>query len=880
MRAIRTTSRQTAQRLLAGDGRIWVLNAGIALAAIALLLGPVSDLDDPHLGVHIPWWVLAVGFLAAERAVVHLHFRRSAHSFSLGDLPLVLGLLFVAPVELVFAGLVGPAVVLLFDRRLPIIKLVFNTAQFTLTTCIAVVVFRSLADSIGGFGPLVWLVALLAMQLAAMVTVLLIGAAISLSEGQIGARALGRMLSMDMAVTATNASLGLAGGVIVAADARALPLLVVPAVTVFLAYRAYASERQRHESLEFLYETTRTLSRSPEIVLALEGLLARSVEAFRAEVAEIVLFPSEGNAPLRTTLGPGDIREVMQPVEEEIADELRALVDQDEPVVRITAGSGGPRLRRYLEERGVTHGMLAMLPGETRVVGTMLLANRPGVVREFSEQDLRLFETLATNASVALQYDRLEQTVWQLRELQHQLEHQAFHDSLTGLANRTLFTDRVEEALKEGRGPIAVLFVDIDDFKTINDTLGHATGDQLLVAVAERLRACVRPADTVARFGGDEFAILLGQLDGPEDVVVVAERILESLSKRISAGDEVVTVHASVGIATSRPDVKRAADLIRDADVAMYSAKQRGKGRWVRFERSMHTAIQRRHGLKEQLQQAVDRRQFAVEYQPIADLETGAVVAAEALVRWNHPTRGLVAPGEFIPRAEETGLIVPIGGFVLDEACRRARDTHALRGEGSQLSMHVNLSAVELQHVDVLARVTETLRRHDLEPDQLVLEITESVLVDAQMSATLRELHEAGVRLALDDFGTGYSSLSYLRSFPLDVLKIAKPFVDGIAEGRDERSFVRLIIELSKNLGLEVVAEGIESPGQLDVLRELGCDLGQGFYLAPPLTATLEDSVAVVRASRSPADAGDHGRYRSSELFDSGQTRREAGTQS
>ena len=280
-----------------------------------------------------------------------------------------------------------------------------------------------------------WIFALLATQASAIITVTLIGAAISLSEGRIGAKALGRMLVMDLTVTTTNASLALAGAVIVVYDVRALPLLVVPLVTVFLAYRAYATERQRHESLEFLYETTRTLSRSPEIVVALEGLLARSVEAFRAEIAEIVLFPAEGNAPLRTTLGPGDAREVMQPVDPEIADELRALVDHEEPVRRVTPASGSLRLRRYLEDRGVTHAMLAMLPGETRVVGTMLLANRPGVVRDFSDADLRLFETLATNASVALQYDRLEQTVWQLRELQRQLEHQAYHDLGRGPGN-------------------------------------------------------------------------------------------------------------------------------------------------------------------------------------------------------------------------------------------------------------------------------------------------------------------------------------------------------------------------------------------------------------------------------------------------------------
>ncbi len=848
------SSGKGARRLLSADAAVWALNAAIVTASVVLLAGPVQHLPPFDAPVHLPWWLLALGFLAAERCVVHLHFRRSAHSFSLGDLPLVFGLLFATPIDLVVAGLIGPIVVLLVDRRLPAIKVVFNIAQFTLATCLAVIVFHELAATTDGFGPLVWIYALIACQLSAFVTVALIGAAISLSEGWLGFKAFGRMLLMDLTVTTTNTCLGLAGAVIVAYDPRALPLLVVPLVTVFFAYRAYATERQRHESLEFLYETTRTLSRSPEIVVALEGLLDRSLEAFRAEVAEIVLFPSEGNPPLRTTHGPGDTRDVMQPIDPAIADELRALVDHDAPVARVTPEAGSVRLRRYLEQRGVTHAMLAMLPGETRVVGTMLLANRPGVVRDFSDADLRLFETLATNASVALQYDRLEQTVWQLRELQRQLEHQAYHDSLTGLANRTLFIDRVDEALAKHDPTVAVLFVDIDDFKTVNDTLGHTVGDQLLVAVAERLCHCVRPTDTVARFGGDEFAVLLDRLDGPEDVVVVAERILAALAQRVPAGDETVSVGASVGIATNHKQGMRAGELIRDADVAMYDAKQRGKGRWARFERSMHTAILRRHGLKEQLQQAVAREEFAVEYQPIARLASGDVVAAEALVRWQHPERGIVAPGEFIPLAEETGLIVPIGEFVLDEACRRVA--------GRDVRMHVNLSAVELQHVDVLERVTSTLRRHRVPPQQLVLEITESVLVDVGMSTTLRELHQLGVRLALDDFGTGYSSLSYLRSFPLDVLKIAKPFVDGVTGRREERSFVRMIIELARTLGLEVVAEGIESGDQLDVLREMGCDLGQGFHLSPPLsTSIIEDRVRIERASSHPAGGAATVRY-------------------
>ena len=837
-------------RPLLGINPVWWLNAALVAAAAALFLS-VEDGLPPLANPHLTWWMLAPGFFLAERCVVHLQFRRSAHSFSLGDIPLVFGLIFAAPGELLAAVLIGTSLTLLLDRRLPPIKFVFNLAQFALAACIGIFVVHHLAPSPENLGPHLWIATFIATQASGALTVLLIGMAISLSEGAVQLRTLGQMLLMDFVVSATNTSLALAGAIVVATDPRAIPLLLVPAVTVFLAYRAYLLERQRHERLEFLYEATRTLSQSPEIVHALEGLLARSLEAFRAELAEIVLFSSDGSPPLRTTLGPGDYRAVMEPIDHEIANDLRALVDTDQPSVRLARPFESEALRRYLDGRLVTDAMLAMLPGENRVIGTIMLANRFGVIRSFSDDDLKLFETLANNASVALQYDRLEQAVHQLRGLQEQLHHQAFHDPLTDLANRALFINRVKEVLRAGSDEIAVLFIDLDDFKTFNDSFGHAAGDELLMAVASRLRASVRPGDTIARLGGDEFAVMVQESGhAREDGVLVAQRIMRAFEVPVEAADETISVHLSIGIATTS-DSRRADELIRNADLAMYRAKESGKGRFEIFDLQMRDAVLKRHGLKEELQRAVEREQVVVEYQPIVSLRSGDVVAAEALVRWNHPGRGRLLPSEFVPLAEETGLIVALGQHVLGEACRKAR-TWQEWDPGRAPAIHVNLSAVELADPYLTRTVGAALAEASLDPSRLVLEITESLIKDADAHApALQELRDMGVRLALDDFGTGYSALSYLRTLPLDILKIAKPFVEGMARGSQETSFVRMIIDLAQALDLRVVAEGIESEEELEALRDLDCELGQGFYLALPLDLTSDPGLPALGAARA-----------------------------
>ena len=432
--------------------------------------------------------------------------------------------------------------------------------------------------------------------------------------------------------------------------------------------------------------------------------------------------------------------------------------------------------------------------------------------------------------------------------LEQQLTYQAFHDPLTGLSNRSLFLDRVTQALhrlrRRGSGPsappLAVLFLDLDNFKTVNDSLGHIAGDRLLIAAAVRIVGCVRTSDTVARLGGDEFAVLIEESAGEASASAVADRITQALRESFTVEGKEVVVTASVGIATAREAGAgaTASDLLRNADMAMYTAKSRGKGRHETFEAHMHREVMNRLELEGDLRRAVaGGTEFALVYQPIVDLRSGAVSGVEALVRWNHRGRGLMYPSQFIPLAEETGLIVPLGTWVLREACRQAQEWDS-RSPGGALTLTVNLSGHQLQHAGIVDVVHDALAASGLAGDRLVLEITESVLMQQTdlMLQRLRALKTVGVRLAIDDFGTGYSSLSYLQRFPIDILKIAKPFVDDVGLPSTDPALARAIIALGETLCLRTIAEGIEAPEQLAGLRALGCELGQGYYLSRPLS--------------------------------------------
>jgi diguanylate cyclase (GGDEF)-like protein/PAS domain S-box-containing protein len=440
------------------------------------------------------------------------------------------------------------------------------------------------------------------------------------------------------------------------------------------------------------------------------------------------------------------------------------------------------------------------------------------------------------------------------RELEYQLRHQAFHDSLTGLANRALFTDRLEHALaRQGRArsSLAVMFIDLDDFKAVNDTLGHETGDDVLRTVAERIKDCLRPADTAARFGGDEFSVLLEDTSADE-ALAVAGRILEALGAPHRVRGREMTLYASVGVVATRTARQTASEILRNADIAMYSAKESGKRRVALFRSTMQRAVARRLQTKAELETAVERGDFVLRYQPVVELETRKICGAEALLRWSHPRRGLVLPGDFMEVAEESGLVVPIGRWALHEAVRQARVWFDATDGGRPLDTGVNVSVKQLHDAAFVDDVRSALEGSKLPANQLTLEITESVvMLDTDVTIkVLAALKQLGVRLVIDDFGTGYSSLNYLRRFPIDGIKIDRSFIAGLDQ-RDAAAVVSSIISLSRELGLETVVEGIEQAEQLHRITALGAKIGQGYFFAEPLSAELIGEL--IRQGRSTA---------------------------
>ena len=523
----------------------------------------------------------------------------------------------------------------------------------------------------------------------------------------------------------------------------------------------------------------------------------------------------------------------------------------------------------YLAELSVTCVLLDLtLPGVAGLDGlTRLRAAAPEVpivVISNRSDEMTALRAVQAGAQDYLIKDRVDDSLVsravryavERKRSEAQLLHQALHDALTELPNRAMFLDHVELALERsartGRR-IAVLFLDLDRFKLINDSLGHRAGDRLLCLVATRLRGVTREVDMIARFGGDEFAILCDEVGGEEDAVIVSDRVAEAIAAPFAIEGTEVFLTASVGIAIvadgAASDVTADA-LVRDADAAMHRAKERGKSRHELFDEVMRTTAVRRLETENMLHRALERREFVVHYQPTVALDNGEVQGLEALLRWQHPERGLVPPLEFVGTAEETGLIVPIGRWVLEQACAdltRWRELRATRGDRVPLSMAVNLSARQLVHSDLIAEVADAVARHSVPPQALVLELTESLVVgeDERTVEAFTALRALGIRLAIDDFGTGYASLASLKHFPADVLKIDRAFVAGLGRDSVDTPIVAAVIGLAHELGLVAVAEGVETHRQVQVLRRLGCDYAQGHLFSRAVSAAEIDRIMI-----------------------------------
>ncbi|MHB8717700.1 MAG: putative bifunctional diguanylate cyclase/phosphodiesterase [Candidatus Dormibacteria bacterium] len=603
--------------------------------------------------------------------------------------------------------------------------------------------------------------------------------------------------------------------------------------------RALADERGVRDSLqkrqlllERLSHIQRSITRRLPLHDVLQSITAGARDLLDVEIAAVRLIDPDNPNELYIAACEGLAPEVLARIRRSrIGEGAGGTAVSEGRVIVVEDYETAPIAQEGLADQHLRVAMAAPVHDGDLVMGSITVA---------SDQEGRTFASLEMEALVAFA-EHASLALADAKRVEH-IQRLAFHDGLTGLPNRPLFLERLEQSLtraRRRRGDVAVLYLDLDRFKTINDSLGHSAGDELLTAVAARLNACLRDEDTAARLGGDEFAILAHcDREGAQEV---AQRILAALTEPFTVSGREVSTSTSIGIAVDRGGRVDAGGMLRDADTAMYRAKMRGSPGFVVFEASMHQAAVTRIDREVDLRQAVARGELRLQYQPVVRLSDGRMAGLEALIRWQHTASGLLSPADFIPLAEETGQIESIGRWILMEACGQARKWHSFGA--SRLSVSVNVSALQLQSPRFVDDVSEGLRASDLDPTRLILEITESaVMLDAPLAiARLGELHDLGVKLAVDDFGTGYSSLAILRRLPVDTLKVDRLFVEPIADDETAAAFLETVVRLASILSLNVVVEGVETQAQADVIAGFGHVLAQGYHLARPMDVSAID---------------------------------------
>jgi diguanylate cyclase (GGDEF)-like protein len=618
-----------------------------------------------------------------------------------------------------------------------------------------------------------------------------------------------------------------------------LAVVALALVAVAIAGISWTAVRREKSRLGFLHGTALGLLEARDLDAASVDVLRRACRRFGADCGELTLMPETGTAAaFRTTMRGGDPVDVMRSTDLE-DDEDRALTPAVYGVVHVAEASTDPWVARLCGRLGVSRGVSVTLRHGSRTVGYLALGMRVSSKRESGSDDRHL-QDLANLVALTVERSRLHEELVRLAALQSELADRAFHDPLTQLANRVLFIDRIERALLERdpeRHVVSVISVDLEDFRRINAEHGHAIGDSVLIEVARRLHECLRRTDTAARLGGDAFALLLPEVLHPREAELIAQRVVEALAAPVAGEGMAVSVQASVGLACANADDTSAAALLRHATNAAQDAREAGSGTY-----RIHggaTSGMADPDLAEELESALNKGELVLHYQPIVELRTGKILGAEALVRWQHPVRGLIAPLHFLPVAVECGLIERIEEYVMRTACQQLRRWQTVYPATPELAMSVNVAAGELSRGALVERVTRCLARIDIDPACLILEVTENAVLENLPAAitTFDALQRAGVHVAIDDVGTGYTSLAYLRRLPIDILKIARPLVAELGDPNSSGELARTVVRHGEALRLALVAEGVELPLQVERLNELGCTMAQGFHLARPCEA-------------------------------------------
>ena len=821
----------TRRKLTSGTPAVLALSFGLAALGLVIHIASVLPRALPGHAHAVPFIAVIAAFAVAESLVVHFEFRREVHSISMSELPLVLGLLMLPTGHVLIARVLGAAIALVAHRRQLNVKLLFNLANFAAETSVAAAIYLSVCGHHDPFSPLGVAGAFAGVLAGNLVGGCSVIGAISLYESRFQRTMILPVLGAQAVACVANTSMALVAAA-VAPRPVAVVLLAGMLALMFAGFRAHGALRQRYAGLELLYGFARSVDGSLPTEDILTVLLTQANELLRSEIGHILLLGDRpGQATIRSLDDNGAVQSLAIDTSKGCDLEMTAIAEQ-RPLIAPRA-SKDDQLVRLLSAQGLKDALVVPLRRDSEVVGAFLVGDRLGHVSTFDAEDLKLFETIAAHASAVLENGHL---IDRLRSEAASKEHQSLHDSLTGLPNRVLFHREVSAAIQCRVPTAAVMLMDLDRFKEVNDTLGHHVGDSLLIEIARRLQDVLASHGMVARLGGDEFAILLPTVGDTADAETIARLILTTLARPLRVGDLELEVGASIGIAMYPSHADDSSSLLQKADVAMYVAKSSHSGHSV-YAADRDQSNARRLVLAAELRAAIEAGDLTVSYQPKADLRTGRICGVEALVRWSHPRFGNVPPDEFIPVAEHTGLMGPLTDFVLNSALRQCR---SWADAGFDISVAVNLSARSLADTDLANDVADALRASGVKPDRLVLEITESTIMadPVRTTETLHRLAGMGVSLSIDDFGTGYSSLSYLKRLPVHEVKIDKSFVCNMTIEEDDATIVRSVVDLAGNLRLRVVAEGVEDAATLDALSLLGCDSVQGYFLSKPVPAS------------------------------------------